>query len=269
MAVSSVIIVEQGVTTDQSNIAYSALGYRTVAPSSTATGTDEDPLYPFVNALDYRSNTKYSPLTAASTTTIVLTQTESTSIDYFAFAVHNAADAGMSGFFEVDDGTGYTLKGEFSTLPNNKPFMLTFDPVTSSRQRITFTHTSKLYIGSINVGKAIIFGGTPTLGFQPGVTAPLDTVEQSYTDTGEFLIGRRIDRGFETKASFNFVEFTQIDSFWEEYQNHVLNSKPIYFKWNSKKAETSYGLQPPKTLTKPTYVTSFHSNIAVEIRGYS
>ena len=73
----------------------------------------------------------------------------------------------------------------------------------------------------------------------------------------------------QTKATFNFVEFTQIDTFWEEFQNHVLDSKPIYFKWANSKPETSYGLQPPKTLTKPTYVSSFHSTLAIEIRGYS
>ena len=160
MAVSGVIIVDQGVSTDQSNVAFSALGYRTIVPVSTPTGTDEDPVYPFANVFDFRDNTKYSPLTEVGTTTIVLTQTTSTEIDYFAFAIHNAANAGMSGFFEVDDGTCYTLKGEFSTLPNDKPLMLTFDSVTSSRQRITFTHTSKLFVGSINVGKAIIFDGT-------------------------------------------------------------------------------------------------------------
>lgn len=269
MPVSNVIIVDQAVSTSQSGIAYSALGYDTIVPVSTPVGTDEDASYPFINVYDYRDNTKYSPVTTSGTVTIVLSQSVATSIDYFAFAIHNATEAGMSGFFEVDDGTGYTLVSEFSTIPNDKPFMATFDAVTSSRQRITFVFTAKFFLGSINVGKSIVFGGTPSLGFQPGALASLDTVEQSTTDGGNFLIGRRNNRGFQTKATFNFVEFSFIDTFWEDYQNHVLDSKPVYFKWASTRAESSYGLQPPKSLTRPTYATSFHSTLSFEFRGYA
>ena len=110
MSVSNVIVVDSAVSTTQSDIDYSAMGYRTVVPTSTPTGTDEDSSYPFANVYDFRDNTKYSPSTVAGTTTIVLTQTTATEIDYFAFAIHNANEAGMSGFFEVDDGSGYTLK---------------------------------------------------------------------------------------------------------------------------------------------------------------
>ena len=269
MAVQGVIVVDLGQSTNLSDIEFSALGYRSIVPNSTVTGDDEDPIYPFSNVLDFRDNTKYSPLLESGQIVINISQADATEIDYFAFAVHNAANAAMSGFFEVNDGTGFVVVAEFSTLPNNKPFMQTFNSVTSIAQRITFNFTSKLFIGSINVGKAIIFGSTPSLGFQPGIYAPLDTVEQSTTDGGNFLIGRRKSKGFQTKASFDFIEFTEIDGFWEEFQNHVLDSKAIYFKWSSKKAQTIFGLQRWDALIKPTYVTSFHANIAFEINGYA
>ena len=58
MPVSNVIIVDSAVSTTQSDIAYSAMGYRTVVDTSSAAGTDEDAEYPWINVYDYRDNTK-------------------------------------------------------------------------------------------------------------------------------------------------------------------------------------------------------------------
>jgi len=265
----AIIVVDtQAVSQTAANDA-SLLGFESVLPSSSYTGEDEDPDFPFANCLDFRDNTKYSPLISSGSIVIEFVQSSVQSINYFAFAVHNSQDAGLSGTLEVDSGTGYEVVSEFASLTNNKPFVSYFGSNLSSvKQKLTLNFTSKLFIGSINIGSAVILGKTPSLGFQPANYSTLDTVEQFTTDGNNFIIGRRIERGNQAKASFRYVSFDSLDVWWNNFANHVLDSKPVYFKWSTSKDQTVYGLQNTKTLTKPTYVTSFHADINLEINGY-
>lgn len=246
------------------------LGFRSVLPISTITGDDEDPLFPFINAIDFRDNTKYSPLITSGTVVLEFIQASAQIIDYFAFAIHNSVTAGMTGTLEIDSGLGYEVVSGFSAVPNNKPFIISFTAKTTLRQRLTLNFTSKLFIGSINIGKALFFNKCPGIGFQPGKTASVDKVEQFKTDGNNFIIGRRLNRGFQEKGGFRFLSFKdEINDWYVEYMNHVLDSKTLYFQWNVNNNETIYGVQNPKTLTKPSYVSSFYSDFEFEINGYT
>ena len=178
---------------------------------------------------------------------------ESSDLD-FAFAIHNSQDAGLSGQLEVDSGAGFEIVAEFSGVTSNKPMLYYFGDKQTSTQRLTLNFTSKLYIGSINVGNAIVFQRPPSLGYQQASTAPLDKVEQFTTEGNNFIVGRRLSRGFQDKGTFRFLSIDEA-TWFEDYQNHVLDSKTLYFKWNNQKPQTTYGLQNPQNLTKPTYVT--------------
>ena len=254
----------------QSTKPVSILGFRSVLPLSSHSGENESPTYPLVNALDFRDNTKYSPNINSGSVAIIFTQSASQKIDYFGFAIHNSQDAGLSGLLEVDSGSGYEVVAEFSQLINNRPFLKYFGAKQSSRQRLTLNFTGPLFIGSINIGEAVTFDRTPSLGFQPGRTASNDKVEQFNTEGNNFIVGRRLNRGFNSTGTFRYIQFKdQIDDWFVEYMNHVLDSKTLYFKWNDSTDETIYGVQNPSTLTKPNYVTSFHSDISFDINGYA
>lgn len=265
----AIIVVD---TTTQSIAAkndFSLIAYDSILPTSAYTGQNEDSDFTFLNALDYRDNTKYSPSIDSGTITILFTQSSVETINYFAFAVHNSQDAGLSGMLEVDSGLGYEVVSEFASLRNNKPFISYFgQDLESAKQRLTLNFTSKLYIGSINMGKAIVMPRTPSIGFQPSKFASLDTVEQFTTEGNNFLVGRREKKGNQAKANFRFIKFDYLDEWWSGFSDHVLDSKPIYFKWSKNKDETIYGLQNWKSLTKPTYSSSLYADISLEINGY-
>lgn len=254
-------------TSDQCD--YSAFGFNTVLPVSSEVGANEDPLYPFSNCYAFQDNLKYSPLLESGTVSIELSQGGITSIDYLGIAIHNGGSAGLSGTFEYWNGSQWIQVFEFSGLKDDKPFMSIFDPVLTQKQRLTLTFSSKLFIGSIYVGKAVVGMSTPSLGFQPGKFSSIDEVETFTTDGNNTIMGRRIDRGFDTKGSFDFVRFDYLDEWFETYMNWVLDSKPMFFKWSSLKDETFYGRQVPDRLTKPTYSTSFHATIRFEMTGYA
>ncbi len=259
---------------DQSQVsecdATAILGYESILPQSSYTGQNENSDFPLINALDYRDNTKYSPAISNGTVEIVFTQSSVQTINYFAFAIHNSQDANMNGKLEIDTGLGYETVVEFSQMVNNRPFLKYFGDKQSTRQRLTLNFTGQLFIGSINIGKAVVFPRAPSLGFQPGRTASNDKVEQFNTEGNNFIVGRRLSRGFNAKGVFRYVKFKGgIDDWYVDYMNHVLDSKTLYFKWNDSTDETIYGVQNPSTLTKPSYVTSFHSDINFDINGYA
>lgn len=246
------------------------LGFRSLLPTSVITGQAEDSSYPFGNAIDYRDNTKYSPAAAGGSVTIEFTQSTNSNVNYFAFAVHNMGSAGVSGTFEVHNGTAYQTVTTFASIKDNRPFLFAFDKITSRKQKLTLNFTKKLYIGSINIGEAVELPRPPSLGFQPGRYAANDKVEQFRTEGNNFIVGRRLSRGFNSTGSFKFISFEDHISKWfEDYMNHVLDSKTLFLKWNNSVDQVIYGVQNPKTLTKPRYTTSFHADFEFDINGYA
>lgn len=250
---------------------YSIIGYKNLLLTSTITGQDQDPSYPFSNALDYRDNTRYSPLATSGGVVINFVQSSPSEVNYLGFAIHNGQDALLSGKLEYFNAlTGlWVLIFEFNGVQNNKTFMSAFQDVTSQRQRLTLNFTSKLYIGTIYMGKAKIMPLTPAIGFAPAKFSPLDTVEQFTTYGQNFIIGRREEKGFQSKGSFDYIEFDDLDTWFEDYQNHVLDSKPVFFKWNSAKPDAIFGQQNPESLAKPSYKTSYHCELPFDIKGYN
>lgn len=246
----------------------SAFLFNTVLPSSSVSGANEDPDYPFDNCTDFPDNTKYSPLPSSGTVIIEFNQGAAQKINAFGLAIHNAQSAGLYAKLENWNGTGWDLITEFTSLKDNKPFMHVFDELETRRQRLTLTFTSKLYIGTIFIGKAIVGLSTPSLGFQPAKFAPLDEVEQFTTEGNNTVMGRRIARGWQAKGSFDYVTFDRLDEFYQDFQNWVLDSKPLFFKWSNLRDEVVFGRQNPDRLTKPTYKTPLHSTIEFEINGY-
>lgn len=265
----AVIVVDTTAAQQTQSLDNSLLAFRSVLPDSAYSGDDSDPTYPFDNCLDFRDNTKYSPSISSGSVTITFTQSQLNTINYFAFAIHNSQEAGLTGTFEVDSGAGYEVVSEFVNLPNNKPFISYFGDKSTVRQRLTLNFTSKLFIGSIYCGEGVLFERTPSLGFQPSKYASLDKVEQFRTEGNNFLVGRRLTRGDQAKASFRYQQFTELDKWWNDFKEHVLDSKPVYFKWSQVESDSIFGLQNVNTLTKPRYVTSFHSDISLEINGYT
>ncbi len=266
---SNTLVIDTTLQAQQQSADFSVLGFRTVLDVSTITGEAEDPLFPFTNVIDFRDNTKYSPLATSGTVVITFVQIAPTDIDYFAFAIHNSQESGLTGQLEVDSGAGFEVVAEFSAVKTNRPFMKFFGTKNSIQQRLTLNFTSKLFIGAIYVGRSETFNRTPSLNFQPGRTAPLDTVEQFTTDGNLFITGRRETRGFHEKSTFRFIPFQDLDLFYEDFQNHVLDSKPVFMKWSNIKDQVMFAIQNDKTMTRPKYITSFHAEISFDLKGYA
>ena len=266
---SNILVVDNtgAVSNTQQRCEYSVIGFRTIWSDSAYTGQAEDPLYPFANTLDFPDNTKYSPLASSGTVVIEISQGALTEIDYFGMSIHNAQSAGLNAKLEHWNGASWDLLTEFTSLQDDKPYMSVFSPVQSRKQRLTLTFTSKLYIGTMFCGKALTALSTPSLGFQPAKYGIQDEVEQFTTEGNQTVMGRRIPRGWQAKGSFDYVPLTVLDTFYVEYQNWVLDSKPIFFKWSNLKDEVMFGRQNVDRLTKPKYKTAYHADIDFEING--
>ena len=263
-----------GYESSTASLCKAVLGYKTIIDDdiSTVVTTSEDGAYPIELAYDYKSNTEYSPALTSGEVTITLTQATSSDVSYFGLLSKNAADCELAIEVEVWDlgNEEWVSVGTRSSFANGKPQMIFFDPILSNEQKITLTFTSKCYITSMAMGEAIVFSRTASLGYQPARNASLDEVMNFTTDGNNFIQGRRISNGFEEVANIRYQSYSGVDSWWDSFMNHVLDSKPLFFMGNDKvQANCVYGLQVADQLPKPSYTTAMHTDIKLTIRGFA
>lgn len=197
--------------------------------------------------------------------------------NYFAIFSKNAGDCGLSVVIEVyrPETAAYEEVAGFGSMTNGKPVMVYFGDDYASGyanalyMRVTLTYSSKPYISTMMAGKAIVFPRTFSIGFQP--PAYIDEVEQFYADDGLNLVsGRRLERGKQLKGELNYVRMDQIETFWNDFHNHVLNSKPLFLMWNTNKPDVViYGAQTPERLSKPTYKNPIFSSLSFDVVGWA
>jgi hypothetical protein len=255
------------------------LGFRNVLSQNIAVGS-WDASYPLSLAFDDSYHSEFSPGTPGPATSVYeFFLPAVTQLNYFSICSKNANDAGLSVQVEVYRAStaAYSIVAGFGSMTNGKPVMVYFGDLFTTgyadalKVKISLTYTSKVYIMSMMCGTGIVFPRTMSTGFQPSFAAYLDDVEQFYADDGlNMTIGRRLAKGKQLKGSINYVKMSTLKEFWEEYANHVLNSKTISLLWNTKMPdECIYGLQVPDRLTKPTYKNSNFAQVDFEVIGWS
>ncbi len=263
---------------DTAGLCKTILGFRSVLPTASASVTTEDPDYPISLAVDNSYHTEFSPL-SSTTCEIIFILPSIEDVNYFTIVSKNAVETELAGevFIYRASTAAYVSVGEFNTMTNGKPVMIYFGPDFESgyadalRVKVVLTYSDKPYIMAMMAGKAIVFGNTMSVGFQPPFGAYLDEVEQFSPDDGfNVTIGRRIAKGKQLKGHLGYVRMTTLKEFWDEYSNHVLDSKPLCIMWNiTIPDEIIYGLQVPDKLTKPSYKNSAFAQVDFEVVGFA
>jgi len=248
----------------------SILGFRSVLPTSTVTGDSEDTQYPFVNALDYRDNTQYSPSIESGSVTIEFRQAADVELDYLGIAIHNGKAAGLTGFLELLINGVWTVVANFTPLGDLKTICERFDLQSSQRQRLTLNFTSKLYIGTIYLGKSWQFSRMPNEGFTPANSNNIDEVVGFQSNTGQFIISRRKQVGYAQSGSFDFIAFDEINVEYIDYMNHVKDGKPFFMKWDINVNQNIFGQHAsPNNLRAPSYTSANTATFDFEMVGYN
>lgn len=260
-------------TTEIARSCAAIIGFRSLLTSSTYTGENEDSLYPFSNCLDFRDNTQYSPSVESGSVSVTFDQLSDSDVDYLGIGIHNGKTAGLSGKIEVQVNGVWIETGTLAPTGDNKTMIVYFDTLSSSRQRLTLNFTSKLFIGNIYLGKAWVFDKTPSVGFTPGYTNSLDKLESFSSETNQFIMGRRIKRGYEQKGKFDFIKWADDeDSFnrqYVDYMEHVKSGKALFMKWNKNLQQNFFGrASNPNSLQPPTYATNTTGTFTFDFKGF-
>lgn len=270
--IGNTIVVEEA---SQSVTSCSAIiGFRTVLLTSTVTGDNSNPLYPFSNCLDFRDNTQYSPSIQSGSVVIEFNQTVESVIDYIGVGIHNGVSAGLSGTLEVLSEGVWIPVASLNPLGDNKTMIAKFDGVASSTQRLTLNFSASLFIGNIYIGKAWAFDKTPSLGFTPAHTNSLNKLEGFNSETNQFIMGRVIERGFGQKGQFDFIRWSgTTDSFelqYVDYMNHLKSGKAVFMKWNADLQQNFFGrASNPSSLQPPSYNTNTTGTFYFDYKGFA
>tara|TARA_R110002073_G_scaffold133936_4_gene281446 strand:- start:3193 stop:4017 length:825 start_codon:yes stop_codon:yes gene_type:complete len=259
-----------GDNTSGSGVCKSILGFRSVLPTSTVTGDNEDAQYPFINSLDYRDNTQYSPSIESGSVTIEFRQAANVELDYLGIAIHNGKTAGLTGFLELLINGVWTVVANFTPLGDLKTICEKFDLQSSQRQRLTLNFTSKLYIGTIYLGKSWQFSRMPNEGFTPANSNNIDEVVGFQSNTGQFIISRRKQVGYAQSGAFDFIAFDEINVEYIDYMNHVKDGKPFFMKWDVNVNQNIFGQHAsPNNLRAPSYTSANTATFDFEMVGYN
>jgi hypothetical protein len=247
------------------------LAYNSMLPSSFVAATSVDTSYPVALLCDYKVNTEYSPLATSGPVTITVSGYSVFTLNYIGLLSRNAGDCGLSfeAFYLDLSGAGFVSLGSRGSFANGSPQMIAFDPVLTTEFKVVINFTSKCYISAIYGGEAIVFDRTVGTGYQPARNASVDEVEAFRTDGNNFIQSRRLYNGKQEKASLRYVPYTQVDAFWPEFMNHVLDSKPFFFMANNQNSKCVFGQQNPTTLAKPSYKNSHYTDLDFDIQGYA
>ncbi len=255
---------------DNDGVCKSILGFRSALPTSTVMGAGEDSQYPFANALDYRDNTQYSPSIESGSVTIEFRQAADVELDYLGIAIHNGKTAGLTGFLELLINGVWTVVANFTPLGDLKTICEKFDLQSSQRQRLTLNFTSKLYIGTIYLGKSWQFSRMPNEGFTPANSNNIDEVVGFQSNTGQFIISRRKQVGYAQSGAFDFIAFDEINVEYIDYMNHVKDGKPFFMKWDVNVNQNIFGQHAsPNNLRAPSYTSANTATFDFEMVGYN
>lgn len=257
-------------TSETGGVCKSIIGFRNALTTSTVSGDNSDPSYPFSSALDYRDNTQYSPAISEGSVVIEFQQSENTELDYIGIAIHNGETAGLTGYLELFVNGVWKVVSNFVPAADLRTICNTFELTSCQRQRLTLNFTSKLYIGSIYLGRSWQFSRMPNQGFTPANSNNIDEVVGFTANTGQFIISRRKQIGYAQSGSFDFISFDDVESEYIEYMNHVKDGKPFFMKWDVSIDQNIFGQHAtPNSLRAPSYTSANTCTFEFDMVGYN
>lgn len=262
---------EDGGIDGAGGICKSIIGFRNSILASTVSGQQEDSNYPFSNCLDYRDNTQYSPSITSGSVVIEFTQTANIDLDYIGIAIHNGRTANLVGSLEVQINGVWEVAATFTPIGDLRTICEKFDTVSSRKQRLTLNFDSKLYIGTIYMGKSWEFDRMPNVGFTPANSNNIDRVISVESNgSGQFIIGRRSEVGYAQSGDFDFLSFDGDINEYIDYMHHVKNSRPFFMKWDARVNQNIFGQHSnPNNLRPPSYTTNNNWTFSFEMKGYN
>lgn len=249
----------------------SILGFRNAILTSTIIGASEDPTYPFSNCLDYRDNTQYSPPIDSGSVTIEFRQTVNIDVDYIGIAIHNGKTANLTGTLELFLNGVWVVVANLTPIGDLRTMCEKFNASYCQRQRLTLNFTSKLFIGTIYMGKSWEFSRMPNEGFTPANSNSVDQVIGFQSnDNGQFIISRRKQVGYAQSGEFDFISFDEINEEYIDYMEHVKDGKPFFMKWDVGIDQNIFGQHAsPNSMRAPSYTAANTATFSFDMVGYN
>lgn len=152
-----------------------------------------------------------------------------TEMNYVFLAAHNLVGQTFTIEYASTGGGAKTVIESLSPL-NNKPILLTFDPVTVKEIHLIGTFTADAELGVIYAGNYLRMARNIYGGHSPMVLSAKTEYRSTISETGQFL-GREItSQGSEGNFSWQYLD---PDWYRENFQPFVVSAKtkPFLISW--------------------------------------
>lgn len=219
---SSIQLLKERLTSDLSN---ARIGYQNKLTAATLTAA-EPALIP---------NTWERWEDASGAMTGEFQPASATTFDYIAIGAHNLFAAGVLSVkfqYSLTIGSGW-VDIEAVTIKDNKPIMVTFDPiddVAEIRIQIDSDGSTDREIGAVYAGEVLVMQRAIYGGHSPINLSNETSYQNAISETGQFLGRRETRRGIATSYSWDNLE---PDWYRENFQPFVesARSTPFFIQW--------------------------------------
>lgn len=238
------------------------IGYNNRLEEGTVAGDGTDKQ----NAYDWFTHDAW--ITGAGSGYLEVTLASPAPVDYLAVARHTIFTQGGAVKLQHDPGGGYVdLPNSIYTPPDDSPFMVIFDAVTSTKFKLVVSGLAAAAELAV-----VSFGARLQLerGAQAGFTSPMwgrrDTIRPATSEGGE-MIGRSLIRtGSSGQLALAHLTESWLRAYFDPFVQHA-REKPWFFLWNGQDYPTEVALLQTTSTPRPEYEDRGRQSVTISYEG--
>lgn len=205
------------------------IGYRSVLPAATLSGTSGQPGYPLSAITNPATYERYTP--SAMPATIQADAGAAVAVDYIGIAAHTLGSSGCTVYVESSpDATTWTTRLTLTPTDDTTLFGM-FDSVSARYWRIRITGTTAPTVGVVYLGAALTMQRELYGGHTPLVLARMTAVRPNLSETGQWLGASQTRAGFGTSFAWRHLTAAWYRDEFDPFVATNPRVRPFFIAW--------------------------------------
>lgn len=246
---------------------YARIGYQSILPDSTLSGTAGTSGYPMSAVVNPATYERYTP--SAMPATIQADAGAAVAVDYIGIAAHNLGTLACTVYVESSpDATTWTTRLTLTPTDDTTLFGM-FDSVSARYWRIRITGTTAPTVGVVYLGAMLTMQRTIYGGHTPITLARITSVRPNLSETGQWLGASQTRAGFATSFSWKNLTAAWYRANFDPFVATNPRVKPFFIAWRpySFPSEVGYCWSTGDIAPQNMGVKDFMS-VDLQVEGY-
>lgn len=219
---------------------YSRIGYQSILPAATLTGTAGATGFALASVTNPATYERYKP--TAMPATIHADAAAAVAVDYVGIAAHNLGSLACTVYVESStDDVAWTTRLTMTPTDDTALFGM-FDSVSARYWRLRITGATAPTVGVVYLGTMLTMQRTIYGGHSPLTLSRVTAVRPSVSETGQWLGATEVRRGFSTSFAWKNLTAAWYRANFDPFVATNPRARPFFIAWRpySYPAEVGY-----------------------------